>query len=62
MSIEVSLPDTFCQVRHVKRNGNGQVLIQDMIKQVQAKLEETQVTAVGAMKDTDPTIALGKYA
>ena len=38
------------------------VLIQDMLEQVQAKLEEARVAVVGAMNDTDPTIPFCSYA
>ena len=61
MLSQASLPDTFCQARHVKRDGNSQVLIQDVIEQVQAQLKEAQVTAVSAMNDSDPPIPLGHY-
>jgi hypothetical protein len=46
----------------MKRDGNSQMLIQDVIEQVQAQLEEAQVTAVSAMNDTDPAIPLGHNA
>jgi hypothetical protein len=58
----ISPPDTFCQARHVKCDENRQDLIQDVIEQVQAQLEETQITTVVTMNDTDPTIPLGHYA
>ena len=38
------------------------MLVQEVFEQVQAKLEETQVTAVSAMDDLDPIVSLGDHA
>jgi len=43
-------------------NEDRQVLIEKMLKQVQAKLKEAQVTTVCAMDNLDPTISFGKDA
>jgi hypothetical protein len=56
---ENSLPDTFCQARHLEGHRDADMVVQEVIEQNQAKLEETQVTTVRAMNDLDPAISLG---
>jgi len=38
------------------------MLVPEVFEQVQARLEKTQVTGVGAMDDFDPVVPLGDHA
>lgn len=38
------------------------MLVQEMLDQVQAELEETQVTPIGSMNGLDPAMLLGYHA
>jgi len=58
----LSLPDTFCQVRHLEGYRDVDMFIQEMIEQKQAKLEETQVATVRAVNNLDPVVPLGNHA
>jgi hypothetical protein len=58
----LSLPDTFCQARHLEGHRDVDMFIQEMIEQIQAELEETQVAAVSAVNNLDPVVPLGNHA
>ncbi len=58
-----SLPDTFDRLRWrwLKGNRYGEAVVQQLVQQGKAQLEEAQITAMPAMNDPQPAIALCQH-
>jgi hypothetical protein len=48
--------------QHFERNWNESLLIQEVLKQSQAPLKQTQIAPISAMDDFDPVIPHGQHA
>lgn len=48
--------------QHIEHNRNESLLIQEMLKQSQAQLEQTQIAAIRPMNDFDSVISHGQRA
>ncbi len=48
--------------RWMKRDRNGETLVQQMLQEHEPELEETQIAAIRAMNDPQPVVAVRKHA
>lgn len=54
--------DNANRFQHIEHNWNKSLLIQEMLKQSQAQLKQTQIAAIRPMNDFDPVISHGQRA